>query len=165
MSKYSREKADRGFRIDVDAKSAKARQGIIGRMISEQLGKATESSKKAFASEMVRVFAETVRNCPIGDPNPGTRKNQQAPGRLRASGTLTLDGALVATGAEGGYAITSGGNTSATKAEIAYNTPYAFTQHEQLNYAHRYGGRAKYIEAVLLEEQERMRQTIAGRYD
>lgn len=49
----------------------------------------------------------------------------------------------------------------ATKGSVSYNTAYAATQHEQIHYDHPRGGQAKYLESVLVENQDRILKIIA----
>lgn len=50
----------------------------------------------------------------------------------------------------------------ATKGSVSFNTKYAAQQHEQINYNHPNGGQAKYLESVLIENQDRILQLIAN---
>lgn len=50
----------------------------------------------------------------------------------------------------------------ATKGSVSFNTKYAATQHEQINYDHPRGGQSKYLESVLVENQDRLLQLIAN---
>lgn len=51
----------------------------------------------------------------------------------------------------------------AKKGSVSYNTEYAATQHEQINYDHPKGGQSKYLESVLIDEQDRILKTIADK--
>jgi len=150
------------MRIQIKAEEAQAHRDQVLRFLNSELKSVKNASQRAFVQEMFRVFGECVESAPISNPNPGTRKNQQAPGRLRSSGTLTLDGDVVAEGSEGGFPLVLNPVTMASKAIIGFATPYARIQHEQLNYNHPYGGRAKYIEGPLLNNISRIKATIAG---
>ena len=87
-------------------------------------------------------------------------------GNLRGSGYVELDGQQVAKGAEGGgCTLTGAGPEDAAHAEIGFNAKYAADQHEQVHLSHPRGGQAKYLESVLVEEQERILATITGRVE
>ncbi|MFE7782038.1 hypothetical protein [Streptomyces nigrescens] len=62
---------------------------------------------------------------------------------LERSGTATLD-------------------EPSLKAAIAYDTPYAVRQHEELNYRHDAGRTAKYLEGPLAEQADTVRAIIAA---
>lgn len=49
----------------------------------------------------------------------------------------------------------------ATTGVVSFNTKYAAQQHEQINYHHE-EGQAKYLESVLVEEEDRILQLIAN---
>ena len=61
-------------------------------------------------------------------------------GTLRGSGTVSQDG---------------------DTATVSYSTPYACRQHEELGWHHPKGGKAKYLEDPLHEEQTIIRHIIA----
>ena len=74
-------------------------------------------------------------------------------GTLRRSGTVTVgalpDGAQVYEAAEAGSDMKDAfpGSEGKEKAVyISFNTPYARRQHEELDYEHPLGGKAKYLE-------------------
>lgn len=52
---------------------------------------------------------------------------------------------------------------TALMAAVSYNTPYAVRQHEELDYRHDEGRRAKWLELSLNEERERLQEHIAKR--
>lgn len=64
-------------------------------------------------------------------------------GTLRASGELDIDQ-----------------DGDGVWAEVSFNTIYAARQHEELDYAHPKGGRAKYLEANLMADQARYERII-----
>ena len=51
---------------------------------------------------------------------------------------------------------------NAETVQIGFHTPYAAKQHEELSYRHPKGGQAKYLESVLIENQEQIRALIAA---
>ncbi|MCG7524940.1 minor capsid protein [Streptomyces sp. OfavH-34-F] len=73
------------------------------------------------------------------------RANRRVPieeATLERSGTATVDEA-------------------ALKGAIAYDTPYAVRQHEELDYQHDAGREAKWLERTLTEESEAIGEIIA----
>jgi hypothetical protein len=52
---------------------------------------------------------------------------------------------------------------AALRAAISYDVPYAARQHEDLSYRHDPGRRAKWLEATLREDVDRVRQHLAMR--
>lgn len=106
---------------------------------------------------------------------------QRAPmdtGNLRGSGYVTVEGQQVAEYEQpliakedahrgvapppGKLVITGPIPGEATHAEIGFIAPYAAAQHEQVHYTHK-EGRSKYLESVLVDEQDRILNTIAGK--
>ncbi len=74
-------------------------------------------------------------------------------GTLRRSGTVTVgalpDGAQVYAAAEAGAEMKDAFKKEAGKEKaiyVSFNTPYARRQHEELDYNHPLGGKAKYLE-------------------
>ena len=74
-------------------------------------------------------------------------------GTLRRSGTVTVgglpDGAQVYAAAKSGIEMKDAFSKEAGKEKaiyISFNTPYARRQHEELDYNHPLGGKAKYLE-------------------
>lgn len=51
---------------------------------------------------------------------------------------------------------------STLTAAVAYDTPYAVRQHEELNYQHDAGRTAKYLEAPMAEEADTVAEIIAA---
>lgn len=51
---------------------------------------------------------------------------------------------------------------SALTAAVAYDTPYAIRQHEEMNYQHDAGRTAKYLELPLAEESDTVGEIIAA---
>lgn len=106
-----------------------------------------------------------------------TESQQKAPvefGDLRGSVLVEIDDVKVATGngksqatepdSNNGLGITLSGESvpeNGTVGRVSYNTVYAAVQHEQINYNHPRGGQAKYLEQVLIDEQNRILKTIA----
>ena len=46
-------------------------------------------------------------------------------------------------------------------AAVSYDTPYAVRQHEELGYRHPRGGKAKYLEDPLTQEQDTIRRIVS----
>lgn len=49
------------------------------------------------------------------------------------------------------------------RAAVSYDTPYAARQHEELDYRHAPGRRAKWLEQTMREDVDDVREHIAGR--
>ena len=84
-------------------------------------------------------------------------------GTLRRSGTVTIgglpDGAQVYAAAEAGNEMKDAftGPVGQEKAVyISFNTPYARRQHEELDYNHPRGGKAKYLEDPFNRNKEKV---------
>lgn len=101
---------------------------------------------RAVALAELRTGAEAILTAAINEAPVDT-------GTLRRSGTVTVgglpDGAAVYAAAEGGQGMAGAhsepqGNEQAVY--ISFNTPYARRQHEELDWQHPRGGKAKYLE-------------------
>lgn len=108
-------------------------------------------STKGLANALMDVAEESQKRAPVDT------------GNLRGSVMVELDGETYAEGSkEGGVSIVASVPETAERGTVSYNTPYAAQQHEQINYDHPRGGQSKYLESVLVEESDRILQTIAG---
>lgn len=96
-----------------------------------------------------------------------TESQQRAPvdtGDLRGSVKVEIDSNVYAKGvSKNGITIAGTLPEKAKKGSVSFNTKYAGVQHEQLNYSHPRGGQAKYLESVLLENQDRILKCIADK--
>ena len=83
-------------------------------------------------------------------------------GDLRGSGYLTYDEVLIARGTKDGKTVRVGNPQPGAKdvAEIGFGTPYAVRQHEELEWRHPKGGKAKYLEDVVKLNTSRWVQMI-----
>ncbi|HHV02965.1 MAG TPA: HK97 gp10 family phage protein [Bacteroidales bacterium] len=102
---------------------------------------AEEAGLKALRTGAEAILTEAIDETPIDT------------GTLRRSGTVTVgalpDGAQVYEAAESGSDMKDAfpGPEGKEKAVyISFNTPYARRQHEELDYEHPRGGKAKYLE-------------------
>jgi len=109
--------------------------------IKEAVKIAEEVSLKALRTGAEAILTEAIDETPIET------------GTLRRSGTVTVgalpDGAQVYEAAESGSDMKDAfpGPEGKEKAVyISFNTPYARRQHEELDYNHPLGGKAKYLE-------------------
>ena len=83
-------------------------------------------------------------------------------GDLRGSGYMTYDEVLIARGTKDGKTVRVGNPQPGAKdvAEIGFGTPYAVRQHEELEWRHPKGGKAKYLEDVVKNNTDRWVQMI-----
>ena len=102
---------------------------------------AEEAGLKALRTGAEAILTEAIDEAPVDT------------GTLRRSGTVTVgklpDGARVFEAAESGNEMKDAfpENIGKEKAVyISFNTPYARRQHEELDYEHPRGGKAKYLE-------------------
>jgi|GEM_PF-426803 hypothetical protein len=107
-------------------------------------------SAKGLTNALMYVAEESQQRAPIDT------------GDLRGSVRVELDGQAYAEGEKGGGVNVLGAvPETAEKGSVSFNTPYAADQHEHEEYDHPREGRAKYLESVLVEQSERILQTIA----
>jgi len=78
-------------------------------------------------------------------------------GDLRGSGYLDYGGTLIARGQKDGSTVRKGRPHANCPdvAEIGFGTPYAVRQHEELQWRHPKGGKAKYLEDVVKNNTDR----------
>lgn len=111
-----------------------------------------EAGGQGLADAALYILGEAVERAPVDT------------GNLRGSGYVELDGQRIARGTKGGDCVVTGSVPGeATHAKIGFDAPYAADQHEQVHLNHPRGGRAKYLESVLVEEQGRILNTVAGK--
>ena len=58
-------------------------------------------------------------------------------------------------------AVHEGGLGDAVVGEVGFNTPYALTQHERLDFHHPKGGKAKYLEDNLTQQADRYQDNLS----
>lgn len=104
-----------------------------GDKVALQVREAAEAAVERAAQHVLQV-ANNPSNVPVDE------------GTLRRSGSYSL-------GTEG----------ATTVAAVYYDTPYARRQHEETSYRHPGGGRAKWLEAVVAEEESAVQNLIAAR--
>ena len=109
--------------------------------IKEAVKIAEEAGLKALRTGAEAILTEAIDEAPVDT------------GTLRRSGTVTVgklpDGARVFEAAESGSDMKDAfpGTEGKEKAVyISFSTPYARRQHEELDYNHPRGGKAKYLE-------------------
>ena len=109
--------------------------------IKEAVNIATEAALKAMRTGAEAILTESIDETPVET------------GTLRRSGTVTIgalpDGAQVYEAAESGSDMRNAFPDPEGKEKavyISFNTPYARRQHEELDYEHPRGGKAKYLE-------------------
>jgi hypothetical protein len=121
--------------------------------IKEAVNIAEEAGLKALRTGAEAILTEAIDETPIDT------------GTLRRSGTVTVgalpDGAQVYEAAESGSDMKDAfpGPEGKEKAVyISFNTPYARRQHEELDYNHPLGGKAKYLEDPFNRNKEKVLQ-------
>jgi len=109
--------------------------------IKEAVKIAEDAALKALRTGAGAILTEAIDETPIDT------------GTLRRSGTVTVgalpDGAQVYEAAESGSDMRNAFPDPEGKEKavyISFNTPYARRQHEELDYEHPRGGKAKYLE-------------------
>ena len=112
---------------------------------------AEQAGLKALRTGAEAILTEAIDETPIDT------------GTLRRSGTVTVgalpDGAQVYEAAESGSDMKDAfpGPVGKEKAVyISFNTPYARRQHEELDYEHPRGGKAKYLEDPFNRNKEKV---------
>lgn len=121
--------------------------------IKEAVKIAEEAALKALRTGAEAILTEAIDETPIDT------------GTLRRSGTVTVgalpDGAQVYEAAESGRDMKDAFPGSEGKEKVVYisfNTPYARRQHEELEYSHPRGGKAKYLEDPFNRNQKKVLQ-------
>ena len=109
--------------------------------IKEAVKIAEEAGLKALRTGAEAILTEAIDETPIDT------------GTLRRSGTVTVgklpDSARIYEAAESGNEMKDAFTENIGKEKavyISFNTPYARRQHEELDYEHPRGGKAKYLE-------------------
>jgi hypothetical protein len=109
--------------------------------IKEAVKIAEEAGLKALRTGAEAILTEAIDETPVDT------------GTLRRSGTVTVgskaDGGQVYAAAEAGTEMKDAFPNEIGKEKavyISFNTPYARRQHEELDYNHPRGGKAKYLE-------------------
>ncbi len=109
--------------------------------IKEAVKIAEEAALKALRTGAEAILTEAIDEAPIDT------------GTLRRSGTVTVgklpDSARIYEAAESGNEMKDAFTEKIGKEKavyISFNTPYARRQHEELDYEHPRGGKAKYLE-------------------
>ena len=121
--------------------------------IKEAVKIAEEAGLRALRTGAEVILTEAIDETPIDT------------GTLRRSGTVTVgalpDGAQVYEAAESGTEMKDAfpGPEGKEKAVyISFNTPYARRQHEELDYEHPRGGKAKYLETPFNRNKKKVLQ-------
>ena len=119
--------------------------------IKEAVKIAEEAGLKALRTGAEAILTEAIDETPIDT------------GTLRRSGTVTVgglpDGAQVYEAAESGNEMKDAFTEKIGKEKavyISFNTPYARRQHEELDYEHPRGGKAKYLETPFNRSKEKV---------
>lgn len=115
--------------------------------IQDKINKVTEgipaATLKALIDIAINWLGRAVERAPVET------------GDLRGSGYILVNGILVAHGNEdGSIAVLSDLTVPARDInliEIGFTSPYAFVQHEHVEFNHPRGGQAKFLESVIVE--------------
>jgi len=59
------------------------------------------------------------------------------------------------------HQVQEGGLGDAVVGDVGFNTPYALTQHERLDFNHPKGGKAKYLESNLTQQADRYQDNLS----
>ena len=139
-----------GIRIEFDDDEYLKGLDKIVNEIQQEADKLQHKTTQGLADALLYVAEESQQRAPVDT------------GDLRGSVLVELDGEEYAKGTEnGGVNVVGTLPEKATKGSVSYNTPYAATQHEQIHYDHPRGGQSKYLESVLVENQDRILKIIA----
>jgi len=121
--------------------------------IKEAVKIAEEAALKALRTGAEAILTEAIDETPIDT------------GTLRRSGTVTVgalpDGEQVYEAAESGTEMKDAFSDKIGKERavyISFNTPYARRQHEELDYEHPRGGKAKYLETPFNANKKKVLQ-------
>jgi len=121
--------------------------------IKEAVKIAEDAALKALRTGAEAILTEAIDETPIDT------------GTLRRSGTVTVgalpDGAQVYEAAESGTEMKDAFSDKIGKERavyISFNTPYARRQHEELDYEHPRGGKAKYLETPFNANKKKVLQ-------
>ena len=153
----------------------------VTQKINNAIARLKKTSTKGLKSASLYVAAEAVKRTPIES------------GDLRNSVYVDLDSRRVASGQDGIVGINTDVGDNATLAAIGFASKYAAKQHEDLSLSHdrtdgyripeinqrtgkpnKYagrtvnmipGGQAKFLESVLIDDQEKILQKIAAAID
>ena len=119
--------------------------------IQAAIDKIEQGSVQGLADALMYVGAESQNRAPVET------------GDLRGSLEVEAGGTIIAKGKTGGgIDIIADPPENGTHGSVSYNTPYAAAQHEHTEYDHPLGGQAKYLESVLVEEQDGILKLVGG---
>lgn len=105
------------------------------RKLNEAIKELGPETAKVFTDIVLHITGEAVRDAPIDT------------GDLRGSGFAEINGVTVAQGNSSGVSAQGVANpANKYSAVIGFTEPYALRQHEELEYNHPQGGKAKYLE-------------------
>ena len=126
--------------------------------IQDKIDKVTEGINSATIKAVIDIALDWIG-----------RAVERAPvetGDLRGSAYVKINGTLVAKGNEDGSITVLGSPSIPTDGrmtitvEIGFTSPYAFVQHEHVEFEHPLGGEAKYLESVIVEGSAAARQYL-----
>jgi len=122
--------------------------------IQSEVDKLESKSTQGLADALLFVATESQQRAPVDT------------GELRGSVQVDIDGDRYIEGwasenGSCGLNVVGSLPDKAKKGTVSFNTKYAAQQHEQINYSHPKGGQAKYLESVIVENQDRILKLIA----
>lgn len=124
--------------------------------IQSEVDKMLVKSTKGLADALLFVATESQQRAPVDK------------GDLRGSVKVNIDsntyikGWSSDDGKSCGVEVVGTLPEKAKKGSVSFNTEYAAQQHEQINYKHE-NGQAKYLESVIIENQDRILNCIADK--
>lgn len=121
------------------------------RNINRQIGRMKEVSVKGVEDVGLDLLGKAVRDAPVDT------------GDLRGSGSVSFGDNVIAEGTKDGNVIITGraGRSAKPEATVGFSVPYAHRQHEDLEYHHPRGGKAKYLEDPLKQNAKQYVRHIA----
>jgi hypothetical protein len=123
----------------------------VARNINRQLEKMKEVSIEGLEEVGLDLLGKAVRQAPVDT------------GDLRGSGSVSFGGNVIAQGTKEGGVVATGkaGRSAKPEVTVGFSVPYAHRQHEDLEYHHPRGGKAKYLEDPLKQNAKQYVRHIA----
>lgn len=117
----------------------------VQQRLNREIGKIKGNIREGLLEVGLDCLGKSVRHAPVDK------------GDLRGSGYLAYGEVLIARGQKTGQPVKVGDPQPNTRdvAEIGFGTPYAVRQHEELEWRHPKGGKAKYLEDVVKNNTSR----------
>lgn len=121
------------------------------RNINRQIARMKEVTVEGVEDVGLDLLGKAVRDAPVDT------------GDLRGSGTAAFGDNVIAEGTKEGSVIVTGraGRSAKPEVTVGFSVPYAHRQHEDLEYHHPRGGKAKYLEDPLKQNAKQYVRHIA----